>query len=213
MKMLNCDNYQEFALEIDKEFLNSKKENDVSIIAKFDDAVEIIKELIYIGYTIEGMDISAPEYNDYDDEYLITLSIDGIWCEPMFVEDAYMQSCTSVTYILDNCSAKVISKCHSEKIYEVRIEDLDDEEFDDSDFEDEDFEDEDEDEDDNQSGTVIDNMDKKTHIEYSCDPDDDNIHGFSVSKFDEDGFKAYSYYTTEVLKSATIDKMIRNVGF
>ena len=65
--------------------------------------------------------------NEYYDEYITTVtSIDEgdeyeIWCEPMVIEDYYIRDFSTKTFILDNCSSKVIPNCIANTKYEVTI--------------------------------------------------------------------------------------------
>ena len=54
-------------------------------------------------------------------EYLISLNNDGIWCEPMKLDGKYLTDESTITYILDNCSSKVIPYCKGKLVYEVSV--------------------------------------------------------------------------------------------
>lgn len=47
----------------------------------------------------------------------------------------------------------------------------------------------------------------------NCDKDDNEMHGFTVSKSTEDGTVTYSYYSSEKLSQDEILKMLKNFGF
>lgn len=122
MDRLAFSDYEDFIYEINDKFsLLTDKFDDISIIAKYEDAKEIIRKFAILEYEMVSVDIHRPEWNDYTDEYLISLNFDGIWCEPMKHDDNYIDDESAITYILDNCSSKVINHCKSEKIYEVCI--------------------------------------------------------------------------------------------
>ena len=65
--------------------------------------------------------MSRPEWENYHDEYLISLNNDGIWCEPMKLDGKYLTDESTITYILDNCSSKVIPYCKGKTVYEVTV--------------------------------------------------------------------------------------------
>ena len=67
--------------------------------------------------------MSRPEWENYHDEYLISLNNDGIWCEPMKLDGKYLTDESTITYILDNCSSKVIPYCKGKTVYEVTVGD------------------------------------------------------------------------------------------
>ena len=69
--------------------------------------------------------MSRPEWENYHDEYLISLNNDGIWCEPMKLDGKYLTDESTITYILDNCSSKVIPYCKGKAVYEVTVGDDD----------------------------------------------------------------------------------------
>ena len=101
--------------------------NDVAIVAKYEEARQIIRELVSFGYDLRSIHLEDNCYGGYDAEYIISIcNIDGedeIWCEPMLREDGYLLDESTVIYILDNCSSKVIPCCNGAVVYEVGIGD------------------------------------------------------------------------------------------
>lgn len=145
---------------------------------KYNEAKEIIKELLRINCDIVSADLHDYMYEHYDDEYLISISnVDiknGIWCEKFKREKGYFYDESNVTYILDNCSSKVISHCESDVKYEVSVGEEDCE---------------------NESNG------------------EDDIHGFTLSNTDDNGYRSFSYYTTNLLTEEDIQNMIEKMGF
>ena len=123
MERLEFNDYEEFACEVADTYDSLKGEDfeDVAIVAKYDEARQIIKELLYIGYDIHSINIIDEEYGEYDAEYIISLYGDEVWCEPMLRENGYITDDSPVMYILDNCSSKVIPYCKGKTVYEVSI--------------------------------------------------------------------------------------------
>ena len=122
MKNLYFDDFEDFSCAVvdtydalDYDF------GDITIIAKYEEAKEIISELLCIGYSLESIRMSRPEWENYHDEYLISLNNDGIWCEPMKLDGKYLTDESTITYILDNCSSKVIPCCKGKNVYEVTV--------------------------------------------------------------------------------------------
>lgn len=131
MKLLHFSDYEDFACEINDKFISLTDEfDDISVIAKYNEAKEIISELVCFGYPIQSINIRRTEWNNYVDEYLISLNFDGVWCEPMKRNGNYIEDCSSITYILDNCSSTVISHCNSKETYEVCVDNNCDNEID-----------------------------------------------------------------------------------
>ena len=87
IKTLHVEDYEDFAcvvsdvcdrVKFDDEY------NSVDVVAKYENAKKIIRELIGIGYGIAFIDgFGNPEWNGYDDAFVISLYDDEIWCEPV----------------------------------------------------------------------------------------------------------------------------------
>lgn len=127
MKNLYFDDFEDLACSVADTYDSLKGEDfeDVAIIAKYDEARQIIKELLCIGYDIHSINIIDEEYGEYDAEYIISLYDDEVWCEPMLRENGYITDDSPVMYILDNCSSKVIPYCKGKVVYEVTVGDDD----------------------------------------------------------------------------------------
>lgn len=123
MKNLYYDDFEDFACAVADSYDSLKCEDyeDVAIIAKYEEARKIIKELLCIGYDIHSINIIDEEYGEYDAEYIISLYGDEVWCEPMLRENGYITDDSPVMYILDNCSSKVIPYCKGKNVFEVSV--------------------------------------------------------------------------------------------
>ena len=123
MERLEFNDYEEFACEVADTYDSLKGEDfeDVAVIAKYNEARQVIKELLCIGYDIHSINIIDEEYGEYDAEYIISIYDDEIWCEPMLRENGYITDDSPVMYILDNCSSKVIPYCKGKTVYEVTV--------------------------------------------------------------------------------------------
>lgn len=127
MKRLYFEDYEDFTCDISDTFDNIENEyGDISIIAKYGEAKEIIKELLCIGYNVASIELHRENFENYYDEYIIGLNHDGVWCEKFKRSTGYFSDESNVIYIMDNCSSTVISYCKSKNIYEVSIGDIDD---------------------------------------------------------------------------------------
>lgn len=137
LEKLHFDDFEDFVIEVTENYdaiKDNDEGNDVTIIAKYVEATEIIENLIQCGYKIEEIQIKIPEYGGYEDEYVISLcNVNGsdIWCEPMKRENGYLDDDSAVIYVMDNCSSTALKHLDSEAIFEVSVgeEDEDDYEY------------------------------------------------------------------------------------
>ena len=130
MKNLYFDNFEDLACDIADRFDELYKENfeDIAVIAKPDEVKEIFKELVCMGYDICNITYERIDWDGYDDEYILSMNHDGIWLEKFKREDGkYLTDESTITYILDNCSSKVIPYCKGNTVYEVTVGKEDDE--------------------------------------------------------------------------------------
>lgn len=128
MRKINFVDYEDMSYGISDmldEVTKNDIYNDISIIAKYEEAKKIICELIRIGYDINSLIINNADYDGYNIEYVISLTKFNdeceIWCEPMYRKNGYINIDANVVYILDNCFSKVISYCGGDFVYEVSI--------------------------------------------------------------------------------------------
>ena len=124
MKNLYFDDFEDLACNIADKFdeLNKEEFEDIAVIAKPDEAKEIFKELVCIGYDICNITYERIDWDFYDDEYILSMNHDGIWLEKFKKEDGkYLTDESTITYILDNCSSKVIPYCKGKNVYEVTV--------------------------------------------------------------------------------------------
>lgn len=136
MERLQFEDYEEFVCDIADKFDLVKDEfGDVSIIAKYNEAKKIIKELLCLGYNVVSVELHREEFENYYDEYIIGLNHDGVWCEKFKRDSGYFTDESNVIYIMDNCSSAVIPYCKSKNLYEVSVGDADDSEYDDEESE------------------------------------------------------------------------------
>ena len=75
-----------------------------------------------MGYDICNITYERIDWDGYDDEYILSMNHDGIWLEKFKREDGkYLTDESTITYILDNCSSKVILCCKGKNVYEVTV--------------------------------------------------------------------------------------------
>lgn len=128
---LHFDDHEDFACAVSDVYDRVKSDdeyNSVDVVAKYEDAKEIIRELVGIGYDIAFInELANPEWGGYDDAFVISLLDDEIWCEPVKRKDGYIFVEADVVYIFDDCNSKIVPKIESDEVYEVGIGDFDDE--------------------------------------------------------------------------------------
>ena len=130
MERLEFNDYEDLACDIADKFdeLNKEEFEDIAVIAKPDEAKEIFKELVCMGYDICNITYERIDWDGYDDEYILSMNHNGIWLEKFKREDGkYLTDESTITYILDNCSSKVIPYCKGKIVYEVTVGKEDDE--------------------------------------------------------------------------------------
>ena len=128
MQNVYFEDYEDLVCDIADKYdsLNSNEEyKDVAIIAKYEEARQIIKELMCIGYDLHSIVMHDVEYDGYEFEYIISLYDDEIWVEPMMRESGYITDDSPIMYVLDNCSSKVIPYCKGKMAFEVTVGDED----------------------------------------------------------------------------------------
>lgn len=194
IKTLHFENYEGFACAVSDTYDRVKSDdeyNSVDVVAKYEDAKEIIRELVGIGYDIAFIDkFGNPEWDGYDDSFVISLLDDEIWCEPVKRDDKYIFIEADVVYIFDNCNSKIIPKIESDEVYEVGIGNYDDCDGDCENC----------------------NCHNETYLHTSED-EDGNAHGFTASRLDGDSYMSYSYYSSDELSHEDIQKILKAFGF
>ena len=178
MERLEFNDYEDFACEIADIFDDICKNddfNDIAIIAHYDEAKQIIREILCLGYDLNTIELKNPELGYDDVPYIVSVCGIGceheVWCEPMIRDDGqYINDESSVIYVLDNCSSEVLKYLDSERIFEVGIGD------------------------DTCSCDECECACKKDiHVEA-----DGDMHGFSVNHSGENGWSSYSFYSTDM---------------
>ena len=131
MERLEFNDYEDFACEVSDTFDDIRKNDnfdDIAIIAHYDDAKYIIREILCLGYDLNSIELKNPELGYDDVPYVISVcGIDSeyeVWCEPMIRDNGkYIDDGSSIIYVLDNCSSEVLKHLDSECIFEVGIGD------------------------------------------------------------------------------------------
>lgn len=127
MEQLQFEDYEEFVCEIADKFDTLDKEifDDVSVIARPKEIKEVFRELMCLGYDLCNITYERIDWDGYEDEYILSLSPEGIWIEKFKRENGYIEDESNVIYIMDNCSSAVIPYCKSKNLYEVSVGEFD----------------------------------------------------------------------------------------
>lgn len=103
------------------ELTNGEIFSDVTVVGKYEETKQIIKELVNIGHDLFSIVLAEEEVNGYKDVYVLTLTNEGIWCEPMLRETGYITVESDSVYIFSNCSSTVIKHCKGDSLHEISI--------------------------------------------------------------------------------------------
>lgn len=176
------------------------------IIAKYEEASAIVKELLQYEETSAYYLEIWNDWDGYDKEFMITVDSSlAILCEPLYQDGDYLSYDSDKVFIMDGCSQKSVADCEDDIVTVVMYSDSVDgydkltingkqttkEEFD----------------------AYVEKIKKNDSkcdkcVEYSKD-DDGDIHGFTASKSDEDGYVCYSFYTSENLMKNDIEDILK----
>ena len=101
--------------------------NNVVVVAKYYEAKTLIENLISErGYEISSIkELGDSNVIGYADEYVITLFVNEIGCEPAKDNNRYKDIYAEAIYVLENCNSKVMSHIHGEdNVFEVYIDEI-----------------------------------------------------------------------------------------
>lgn len=102
--------------------------NNVVVVAKYYEAKTLIENLISErGYEISSIkELGDSNVIGYADEYIITLFVNEIGCEPAKDNNRYKDIYAEAIYVLENCNSKIMSHIHGEdNVFEVYIDEND----------------------------------------------------------------------------------------
>ena len=126
-KDINFEYIEEF-VDYVIDAVESDEDSFVTVIAKFDEAKEILKNaMTYDDVNLESLQIESPIMDNYYDEFVLSFWMnDGvleIGCEKLKNEEGdYTNPCGDVVFLFDDCSSKIIPLCEGSKLYFVSIE-------------------------------------------------------------------------------------------
>ena len=131
IKTLRFNDYEDLAMRLADDYDEMKETGcsddfvpSVTLIAKYDDAKAVISELVGMGYPLYSVtEFASPDFNDYSDEYVVSIYDDELWVEPMRRKDGYISEEAYICYVMGDCNSTVLREISTPIRYEVQIED------------------------------------------------------------------------------------------
>lgn len=128
--MNNKDLYFEY-IEDFADYIVERVENDeelfLTVVGRFEEIKNIIKEIFCIAEVdFESLNIESPIIDGYEDEYVLDCWCDDgviqIGCEPAKRNGEYLNLVGDETYLLEDCSSKIIPLCEGSDLYFVNFD-------------------------------------------------------------------------------------------
>lgn len=193
MKTLYFEDFCEFACEASDMYDSVNDDFKlVGIIAKYDEMKEILRELICIGYDVAHIELYDKLFDNYRDEYIINLTNKGIYCEKFKHKNGYIKDDYMIIYISNECSSACLKHIDSDMIIAFEI--------------------------DNEEYEIAEDLEVGTDDECpccdceSCCECDEDMHGFTASKNDENGYFSVSFYSTEKIDADEMKDILEIFG-
>lgn len=122
IKTLKFKDIKHFVSFVMREYnkLDSLNYEDIAIIVTASDAAAYVTEFIRCGMNIEELDVSAPDYDLYNNEYVITIS-NGIWCEKFKRDGKYFNVNGTIVYISEDANSKCLPYIKSDNVYSFDV--------------------------------------------------------------------------------------------
>lgn len=178
---------------VDEVIENIHEDEDcfISIFAKYEQASEIIKELLAYDFVeLDNIDLHSEGFDGYADEYIVELWSDCgtvyIGCEPAKRNGEYFKYDGNICFLFEDCNSKIIKNCDYDEMYDVVIEECNEEDFD--------------------------GCDECCEC-CDCCNEDGKIHGFAAKQNTENGYRTFSFYNTKGLDDAGVLAMLKMLGF
>lgn len=189
MTTLNFNSIEEFCEEVNEciEEVNCTNEDKyVSVVAKYKEAKEIIRELIYYDYEIAQIEVNDPNWDDYDAEYEISVINGKIFCSKMKRNNKYLESFASIVFFMEDVNSKCIKSFH-ESVFEYEVQ-IDDEHC---------------------ERCCECNHDCDSTLRPI--EEDGDVHGFTYSKSTDNGYESHSFYSTDSIMSYDLIQNIAKI--
>ena len=124
MERFIIDDLSEVAEAMYDEIVNDDKKEEILFVGFYDDAINVIKELImFDGVMPYSFEIHPEELDGYDKEFYVTLDENlGLWCEPAIPNGKYLYSVTDVLFIMNDCNSSILKEIDAKEEVEVTFD-------------------------------------------------------------------------------------------
>lgn len=177
-------------------------EETITIFAKYEQAKEIIKEMLFYENVLPNViHIENPNIDNYTDEYIIDIvkcdNEISLYCESAKRDNRYFNYIGKIGYILDNCNSRILNTCQFDTIHAVSINDSEESDCDEYEI---------------NACETKDTKNSGLCAEYFTN-ENGELNGFTVTKQDNDGYCSYSLYTDKSLSKLDIDDFLKIMKF
>ena len=113
---------------------NIESNNGISFITKYDNATLILKYIFKYGnFDINHVELTSPDWDCYDREFIISVYDGEVFCERFFKDDRYLLPNDGIDFVLpdctDECTKHIYSKDYSCMFFvKVNFDESDDDE-------------------------------------------------------------------------------------
>lgn len=170
----------------------------ITMVGKFETIKPLLREIMsYEFVDFENIEIEGEIVDNYADEFILSVwmndSVIEVGCEKLKRDGEYISPCGDETYLMEDCSSKIIPLCEDSNLYFVSF----DEECD------------------------CDGCDGYCSracceggmsVECSKGKDGD-IHGFTASRSDDNGRCNFLYHTSDELSERDVYSILKAFGF
>ncbi len=186
-KGLNIECIEDFA-----DYIINRLEEDeelfIEAVGKFETIKPLLKEVMtYESVDFENIEIESKNTDGYADEFVLSLWMNDdvieVGCEKLKRDGEYISPCGDETYLMEDCSSKVIALCEEAGLYFVNF----DEEFD------------------------CDEECCQGCCE--CTDEDGDIYGFVANNENDNGYSKFTYYSSTPINKSDIKNILKNFGF
>lgn len=103
----------------------------VSVFCFYEDAREVISDLIRCGCTAHSIELHPYSSIGYDDEFLISVTEEDeeyqVCCQPAKMDDGrYVKDYPTIAYVFEDCNSSILQSIKDAYIFEVAYDDEDD---------------------------------------------------------------------------------------
>lgn len=156
----------------------------ISVVSHYNIMKDIINYLAKnTGFVLCNIELEEPTYRDYEDEYILTVDSNGeIWCQKAKVDGRYIHVEDDITFVHSDVNSKFVVINKNACLIEFGFSS--EEEF-----------------------------ECNCNCSECCNGtvlmSDDDMHGFTVNRSDENGYSSYSFFSTDMGLVEQMAKMFR----